>query len=311
MSEQLQKIYDAVSAMSGVKVAKKGNLETAIMDGLAEIKKQLERQGSETSKSDKRISDILEVVMELAKLDYSHKAKISDKNDHLDGLAAGINMLGEELQASTISLHEKEVLLREIHHRVKNNLQIISSLLNLQSEQFTDAFAREKYLESRIRTMALVHEKLYESKNLSRIDFSDYIISLVRSLELSYNPDHDRIRMEMNVQQGIGDFRIDTAIPCGLLMNELLLNSYKHAFPDERRGFIRVSFGPDTTAGSEANYFILSIEDNGIGLPAAISPSTSETLGLQLIDILSQQLEAELSIERNSGTKFSLRFRPD
>ena len=167
----------------------------------------------------------------------------------------------EQIQAS---LREKEALLREIHHRVKNNLQITSSLLRLQARQIDDERARALFdaTQDRIRSMALVHEKLYQSTNLSRIDFAEYARGLVAEVSNSYGMDSARIQLVLDLEPL--RFEIDRAIPCGLILNELLSNAFKYAFPDDLKGSIEVSF--KTVCDGE---YVLHIADNGVGLKAS------------------------------------------
>jgi PAS domain S-box-containing protein len=207
----------------------------------------------------------------------------------------------EDLRAS---LHEKEILLKEIHHRVKNNMQVISSLLSLQSRHLTDKAAIEMFRESqqRIRSMALVHEKLYQSKDLSRIDFSKYIESLIMFLFHSYRVNSDLVRMKTEVRDILLD--INSAIPCGLIINELVMNALKHAFPGGRKGEIIISLQP-----SGDGRFILSVSDNGVGFPAGLDFHKTETLGMQLVTMLVDQLDGTISLEREPGTRFEVVFR--
>jgi PAS domain S-box-containing protein len=202
------------------------------------------------------------------------------------------------------SLQEKEALLREVHHRVKNNMQIISSLFNLQAGEVRDPRAIEKFREgqARIRSMALIHEKLYQSKDLARINFADYIRSLAVHIFHFWKVDNTRIKLETNLEDVFLD--INTAIPCGLIVNELLSNAVKHAFPDGRSGAVRLSL--HLAPGRE---FTLQVHDDGIGLPAGVDPGRTETLGLQIIGLLIRQLDGTLSIDRTAGTSFSIRFR--
>jgi two-component sensor histidine kinase len=202
------------------------------------------------------------------------------------------------------SLHEKEILLKEIHHRVKNNMQVISSLLSLQSRHLTDKAAIEMFRESqqRIRSMALVHEKLYQSKDLSRIDFSKYIESLIMFLFHSYRVNSDLVRMKTEVRNVLLD--INSAIPCGLIINELVMNALKHAFPGGRKGEIIVSLQP-----SGDDRFILSVSDDGVGFPAGLDFHKTETLGMQLVTMLVDQLDGTISLERKPGTRFEVVFR--
>jgi len=200
------------------------------------------------------------------------------------------------------ALDEKEVLLKEVHHRVKNNLQIISSLLSLQADALNDPrdHALFKESEGRVRSMALIHERLYKSADLARVDFRDYVESLVTSLFFSYQ------QPGVTSDVAVCDARLplDTAIPCGLIINELVSNALKHAYPDERRGTVTIGMRkePDGTLH-------LEVHDDGIGLGEAIDPDTTKTLGLNLVSILTRQLQGTLVVERNGGTGFHITFQ--
>lgn len=189
------------------------------------------------------------------------------------------------------SLKEKEVLLKEIHHRVKNNLQIISSLLSLQSNYIEDKNSREMFLESqnRIRSMSLIHEKLYQSDSLSEIEFSEYIQELSSYLAVSYNLDSTYFKIITDVEKV--KCHIDIAIPLGIILNELITNSIKHAFKDVENGEIKLQIGKNDTH-LEIFYF-----DNGSGLPENYDVYNSGTLGFSLILNLAEQLNSEFSIE--------------
>lgn len=295
-------ISAAVIRISGVKQLEGEDLEDTAVRALAVIEERLKKVEYEKKDNARRLNEILDVLMSLAALDYSKRANFSESHDYIDALAGGVNMLGEELKQSTISLKEKEVLLREIHHRVKNNLQIISSLLNLQSGQIEDEGARQQYAASheRIRAMAMVHEKLYESKDLSGIDFGDYVSSLAHGLNLSCNPDPSRIRLNIEVADAPVQLKLDAAIPCALIMNELIMNGFKHAFPGDRKGEISVLF----VRGTDVNQLI--VQDNGIGLPQGFDVNELSSLGLQLVTVLSDQVDAKLQIINNGGAKFVL-----
>lgn len=297
-------ISAAILRISGVKQVTGENPDDAVLRGLAVIEERLKQNDAEQKANVRRVTSTLDVVMGLASLDYSKLAEVGDAGDHMDALSAGINMLGQELKQSTISLKEKEVLLREIHHRVKNNLQIISSLLNLQSGQISDEATRQQYAVSneRIRAMAMVHEKLYESKDLSGIDFGDYIKSLTHNLNISCNPDPQRIRLLVNVEEELVNLKIDHAVPCALILNELVMNGYKHAFPGNLSGEIHVSL----TRNTKENRRELVVKDNGVGLPVGFLPEEAESLGLQLVTVLAEQVDAELIIKREGGTSFTL-----
>lgn len=201
------------------------------------------------------------------------------------------------------SLEEKKVLLREIHHRVKNNMQIISSLLNLQARYINDEQVVDilKESQNRVKSMAMIHEKLYQSSGLARIGFRDYINHLARFLSQSYVIDTERIRINTQVDDVFLD--IDTAIPCGLIINELVTNSLKHAFPDKMEGNINIQL-KETNDG-----YVLKVIDNGIGFPKNLDFKSTETLGLQLINNLVMQLDGTAELKSDNGTEFKIIFR--
>jgi PAS domain S-box-containing protein len=201
------------------------------------------------------------------------------------------------------SLQEKVVLLQEIHHRVKNNLQVISSLLNLQSGYIEDKKSLEIFRESqnRIRSMALIHEKLYQSKDLNRIEFSEYIKSLTKDLLRSYNVDPERI--SLHYQMNATFFEIDIVILCGLIINELVSNSLKHAFPDNRKGNVYIILNKKNNKDYE-----LIVKDDGISFPGNIDFKKTESLGLQLVTTLTNQLEGTIKLNKNGYTEFRISF---
>ena len=203
----------------------------------------------------------------------------------------------------TASLREKEVLLKEVHHRVKNNMQIVSSLLELQSDVIDDATLLAQFRDSqdRIRSMALVHETLYQSQDLARLDLARYIHTLSAQLVRSYRVDPQRITVQIQVEPVILD--IDQAIPCGLILNELLSNAFKYAFPQNRTGAVHVALHADT-----AQQAALVVRDNGIGFPDEIDFRHTESLGLQLVAMLTEQLQGTIALERADGTTFTLTF---
>jgi len=202
------------------------------------------------------------------------------------------------------SLHEKEVLLQEIHHRVKNNLQIISSLLNLQSGHIKDKKLLGIFQESRRRvsSMAIVHEKLYQSENISRIDFSQYLKSLTRSLFQMYGINPGIVRLKIDVKDVF--FDINTAVPCGLLVSELVSNSLKHAFPKGRKGELSIEMSP-----YKEDRIKLIVKDTGIGLDKDLDFKNTESFGLQLVDMLTQQLQGEMEVKKEGGTSFIMLFK--
>ncbi len=201
------------------------------------------------------------------------------------------------------SLKEKEIMLQEIHHRVKNNLQIIISLLRLQARFIKDKQARElfKDSQSRIRSMALIHEKLYRSEDFTQVNFAWYIQSFSTHLFQTYFVDSTKIKLNMDLD----DIKIDInkAIPCGILINELVSNSIKHAFPSGRKGEIKIRLKQ-----TKARRVSLAVKDNGVGFPKNIDFRKPETLGLQLINDLSKQIRATLRVEIKAGTKITVIF---
>ncbi len=213
--------------------------------------------------------------------------------------------LQKEAAKTESSLQEKELLLREIHHRVKNNLQIISSLLSLQSRSSKDEHAIEMAKESqnRIKVMALIHEKLYRSKDFANVEFNDYIKNLVNDLFASYKVSTSRISLKMDIENiSLG---IDTAIPTGLIINELVTNCLKYAFPKDTDGEIRISLRSLDDGQNE-----LIVSDNGVGLPENMDIKNAESLGLRMITNLTERsLHGKVNINRDNGTEFQIIFK--
>jgi len=204
------------------------------------------------------------------------------------------------------SLAEKEVLLREIHHRVKNNMQVISSLLNLQAKGIEDARLRKMFKESqsRVRAMALIHEILYQSGQLARIDFGEYVTKLATSLIRMYGAEPGRINL--SVSAGNVTLGIDDTVPCGLVINELLSNSLKYAFRDGRTGEIRIK-----AASVENEKIVLAVCDDGIGIPAEVDIRSTDTMGMRLvIGLVESQLGGDVTLDRSEGTRFTVTFTP-
>ena len=201
-----------------------------------------------------------------------------------------------------VSLREKEVLLKEIHHRVKNNLQVICSLLRLQSEYIDDELALKSFeaTQLRVKSMALIHQKLYKSNDLSRIDAADYIKSLAMEVFRSYNVSNQIISLEINADHV--KLSPDPAISCSLILCELISNALKHAFPDQENARINIQLS------SNGDMFSLQVSDNGIGLPKDLDFRHTESLGLQLVMELVEQLEGEISLQSLGGTTFKINF---
>lgn len=203
------------------------------------------------------------------------------------------------------ALREKTVLLNEVHHRVKNNLKVITSLLNLQADHGADPVSRAILTEScgRVKAMALTHQLLYERKDFSRIDLGDYLRRLVQSIHVSYYATGGRITLQLAVPDEGVHLELERAIPCGLLVNELVTNSFKHGFPGERRGEIAIKLTAD-----QDGQICFSVSDNGVGLPPETELAQHSSLGLQLVPLFVEQLHGSLMIERDSGTRFSVAF---
>ncbi|MBE8999887.1 PAS domain S-box protein [Nostoc sp. LEGE 12447] len=202
------------------------------------------------------------------------------------------------------ALAEKEVLLKEVHHRVKNNLQIVSSLLQLQSQTLKDPEAIKVLRESqnRIESISLIHKNLYTSANIGQIDVADYISNLAASLLISYQIWPDRITLETDIDSV--NLNVDQAIACGLVINELISNALKHAFPNQQVGTISIALR------NINNSIEMTIQDNGIGLPANLDWTNTDSLGLSLVyDLVTEQLEGNITLERNHGTGFKIKFK--
>lgn len=209
----------------------------------------------------------------------------------------------EQIKAA---LDEKGLLLREIHHRVKNNLQIIISLFNLQTSYIDDdkAYQALKEGQDRIKSMALIHERFYQSDGISKIDFDDYCRKLMEHLYSSFKINPNTIIIDIKIENIRLD--IDTAVPCGLIINEIVSNAFKHAFSDKEKG--QVSILLKNAADGEC---YLEIKDDGIGMPEDFNLETADSLGFQLIQALSDQLDGKLELltSPNNGLKYKLNFK--
>jgi two-component sensor histidine kinase len=201
------------------------------------------------------------------------------------------------------SLREKEILLQEIHHRVKNNLQIMSSLLRIQASYVKNKEVHKIFKESenRIRAMSLIHNKLYNSENYDRIDFTDYIKTLISGLFISYGVSSERILLNINLNNTL--LNIDTMIPCGLIINELVSNSLKYAFPNNRNGSIMIKLSHDE------NELSLIVKDDGIGFKHKVDINSTDTLGIKLVKLLASQMDGKVEINSKVGTETKIIFK--
>lgn len=222
----------------------------------------------------------------------------------ISGIAHDITERVHHEEKVNQSLKEKEVLLKEVHHRVKNNMQVISSILNLQSSYVTDQYALNLLKESqnRIKTMAYIHESLYQNKTFTSINFSDYISTLTNNILQSYAASIQKVKLELNIQKII--LNLDTSIPAGLIINELVTNSIKHAFTESNEGIIYINLH------TKDNVLFLEVSDNGKGFPKEIDFRNTNSLGLQLVNTLVEQLSGKLELKerKGGGTSFFINF---
>jgi two-component sensor histidine kinase len=194
------------------------------------------------------------------------------------------------------SLNEKEILLKELHHRVKNNMQVVSSLISLQSQKIDDPKYLAYFMETqnRIHAMALIHEMLYNSKDMSKIDFSSYLGDFTQYLLSIYNTNQQQIHMHINVKDVY--LGIDTAVPCGMIINELVSNALKHAFPGGREGSVTVDFAANANGKR-----VLTVSDDGVGIPKGFNLDNSDSLGMLIVHSLTKQLDGSIAIDGSRG----------
>jgi len=226
-------------------------------------------------------------------------------NDERVGLRGIVMDISEQKRAADelkASLAEKEVLLKEIHHRVKNNMQIISSMMSLQSNYFDDERIRSVFKESenRVKSMAMIHDRLYRSEDLAHINFTEYIDSLARHLHQNYSSLNKNVELEI-IGSGLY-LGIDMAVPSGLILNELVSNAFKHAFPDDGKGTVTIMLS------HEEDQVEMVVKDDGIGLPEDLDLESSGTLGMELVNTLVEQLEGKMETVTGSGTEFRITF---
>jgi PAS domain S-box-containing protein len=232
-----------------------------------------------------------------------HRTDAAGGKRRMAGIVQDITDRKQAEETIKASLREKEVMLKEIHHRVKNNLQVISSLLDLQTDSLQDPAQRAVFTEmrDRVRSMALVHEKLYQSQSLARVEFADYTHSLLSYLARANRTSETTVRLKLDLQPV--SLRVGTAVPCGLILNELVTNAFKHAFRGRAQGEIIAALG----TGADGRV-CLRVSDDGVGLPAGLDWRQSRSLGLRLIHLLAGQLNATVEVRATHGTEFLITF---
>ena len=245
---------------------------------------------------------------------------IFDIYEKLTGISVIYRDITKRKEAEEALKYFETARKKEIHHRIKNNLQVISSLLELQAEKFNnredieDSEVMEAFRESqdRVISMALIHEELHKSEGLDTLNFSPYIEELARNLFLTYRLGNTDVSLNMDLEENIF-LDMDTAVPVGIIVNEIVSNSLKHAFPGRDKGEIRIKFrreenGENKKEGNKSTCFTLIISDNGVGIPESFDIEDLDSLGMQLINTLVDQLDGELELKSNSGTEFAIRF---
>ncbi|HUT93745.1 MAG TPA: histidine kinase dimerization/phosphoacceptor domain -containing protein [Thermoguttaceae bacterium] len=236
---------------------------------------------------------------------YCSAAEMPDEAGRPGGVvcvASNISRQKEVEERLRASLGEKELLLKEVHHRVKNNLQVISSLLSLQAQELRDPRMVRLFQESqgRIRSMALIHEQLYRSTDLAHIDFAAYAHELIGHVSQGLGNGAARVNIRLEIQPL--PLPLDLAIPCGMIVNELVANALEHAFPDGRAGEIRVGLSLD-----DAGY-LLTVADNGVGMPGELSDGEATSMGLKVVQALARQIHGKLDVQLHEGTAFAIHF---
>ncbi|MEZ5326405.1 MAG: histidine kinase dimerization/phosphoacceptor domain -containing protein [Verrucomicrobiales bacterium] len=262
------------------------------------------------------ISDLREYAVKVASGDLQGKVAIRGTDeilqlaDTMNWMTGRLSESRDQLEASLLqeaSLREKDILLREIHHRVKNNMQILAALIRFQCRG-TDSEEVKRVLgesESRIRSMALLHQKLYQSASISEVSLAAYAGGLVGELQRIYSSAARNVKVIVDIDEGV-ELGLDTALPCGLIINELVSNSLKYAFPDGQEGEIRVGLVEDPT---HPELFVISVSDTGIGLSDSFDLAGAQSLGLRLVKMLTEQLCGEVTVTSDRGATFLVKLQ--
>jgi two-component sensor histidine kinase/PAS domain-containing protein len=228
---------------------------------------------------------------------------LENKIVEVSGIAFDITKNKKNEEKISQSLKEKEILLKEVHHRVKNNMQVISSILNLQSSYVTDDYALSllKECQNRIKSMAYIHESLYQTKNFESVNFTEYLSTLSKNLIHTYSVNSKKVKLVLNLSDLF--LNLDLSIPCGLIINEIISNSLKYAFTNRMDGIIFVNLG------IEKGKVRIEVGDNGVGIPHDVDLKQTQTLGMQLVYTLIEQIDGTLELDRINGTKFIIKFK--
>jgi len=294
----IRPIHDTIrltNALAEGKLSERSNLDVK-----GELKQFTDTLDNLAESLDTLIKDSNLVLTAVQNNDFSRKVEVYGEGDFrilTEGIEKTRKTLSKMMDERERS---EEIRKKEIHHRIKNNLQVISSLLDLESDKFDDESVVEAFRESqnRVISMALIHEELYRSEDMESIDFSDYLAKLINDLSSSYAIKKEKIKINVDVDTIYLD--MDTAIPLGLMANELISNSFKHAFANEEKGEIYVSLDFDD------DKFTLILGDNGVGFPKEINFKETDSLGLQLVTTLIAQIGGNIELERENGTKFKI-----
>jgi PAS domain S-box-containing protein len=227
------------------------------------------------------------------------------KPAYIDGFVLDVTERKRTEEFLRSALREKEVLLNEVHHRVKNNLTVVSSLVSLQRRRIGDREIQGFFMdmESRIRSIAMVHENLYQARDLANINFGNYLNSLAATIFRFYDMPPTSVGLKLDVPPELC-FDVSTMVPCGLILNELVTNALKYAFPGGQRGELSISLGPE-----DEGRYTLAVRDNGVGLPEGLDVRNAESLGLRLVGLLTEQLDGDLDVVSEGGTEFRITFK--
>jgi PAS domain S-box-containing protein len=234
---------------------------------------------------------------------------IFDASGKLTAISVIARDITERIKAEKSMAKAEDARKKEIHHRIKNNLQVISSLLDLQADKFNDPKVIEAFRESqnRVISMALIHEELHKEEGTDTLNFSEYLKTLAENLFQTYRLSSKNIHLKMDLEEN-AFFNMDIAVPLGIIVNELVSNSLKHAFIGRDSGEIRIQLHKEESEGNKSALFTLTVSDNGVGIPDNLDIENLNSLGLQLVTSLVDQLDGKIEVKRDNVTEFIIRF---